>query len=199
MRTIIVVFGVLAAFLVVLTVAYGVDNATWGSIKANLEKSSEKAASDLQLLPYAAFRRISAKTTGESTAETITASEGGKLQLPLGWLKMEVKIKRDALSADMMLTLAVQDDQGIPWFVVNGSIDQTCDPPADLKIYAQVLLSQVDPNTLVLMHWDEGGNVELVEGAKIIVQVDEQQGTGDIHVQADLHKFSRYALAGSRQ
>jgi len=117
----------------------------------------------------------------------------------LKWAKMEVKIKKGALEKDMTITLSVEQDDGIPWFVVAGSIHQTCDPPAELEIEAEVLLSEIDPNTITLVHQIEKEDSWEQVDAEIIVEVDEEEGTAEIEVEAELPEFSRYALAGSRR
>ena len=82
-----------------------------------------------------------------------SGKKGGKIKLDLGWVKIEVKIKKKALSGDMTLSLCVEEDeQGIPWFVAEGNPHQECDPPAKLKIKAKVLCPQIDPSTLVVVH-----------------------------------------------
>jgi len=200
MKRTIVVLGVLAVFLFTTFGAYALENNTWGRIKATFSESPSKASDDLQLLPGEVFQRVLAKPVlDEKVSKLITADKGGKVKLDLGWVKMEVKIKRGALEKDMTITLYVEKDKGISWLVVEGSPDQTCTPPAKLKIEAEVLLSGVDPGSITLVHQSEEGDDWKQVEADIKVKVDKKEGTAKIKVKAELSKFSRYALAGSRR
>jgi len=63
-----------------------------------------------------------------------------------------------------------------------------------------VSLSEVDPNTITLMHQSgEGGPWEPVESKIKVVRMHKKAGTAKLKIKAKLPGFSRYALAGSRQ
>ena len=214
MKKMLVVLGVLAVFSLTLTPVYPLENSTWGLIKATFSESPNIVSGDFQLLTHSAFQSVLAKPVlDEKVSKLIKAGKGGKVKLDLKWVKMEVRIKKNALERDMKLALYVeQDDDGVPCLFVEGSEHQACDPSATLKIKFKVSLADgLDPNSLTLMHQiNRGDGWDMVGGFKTKVgHVDKKNGTAEVEAEMKLHGFSkytaelvdgfsRYALAASR-
>ena len=199
MRKMLVVLGVLALFSLTLTPAYALEGSTWGRIKATFSENPVEATDGIELLTYQAFPHALAKPgVVRPVSEFVRADRGGLIKLDVGWAKMKLSIEPGALSEDMSVTLSVEQIDGIPWFVVAGSIHQTCDPPAELEIEADVLLAGTDLGTFTLVHQVEETDPWDLVPSEIELDVDEEEKIAELEIKAYLPEFSRYALAASR-
>ena len=199
MRKILVVLGILAVFSLTLTPIYAAESSTWGRVKATFSENPVEAAEGLQLLTYQAFPHALAKAVVvEPVSHFVKASTGGQIRLNAGWAKIKLGINPQALSEDMTVTLSVEQIDGIPWFVVAGSVHQTCDPPAVLNIVADISLSGIDLSTFSLVHQVEETDPWDLVAAEIELDVDEEEKIAELEIKAYLPEFSRYALAASR-
>jgi len=218
MKRSILVLGVLAAFFLILTGAYAVENATWGRIKATFDSPSN-ASGELQLLPGEAFQDRAAKRVKRArdtsqVTKFIRAKRGGRLGVDVGWAKMSLTIQPGALAGNAAASLYIRrGSDGVPWFGVQALPHRTCSPPAELTIEATIPLAYL-PNNLALVHSTNAGVQPISCGtadyttatasswepvvSAIEVTVDRAAGTATLKITAYLPGFSRYALAGSR-